>query len=113
MDDAEAYQRVTLGMLEAFDQQRGHRHDVAFHLAIAAISRNPIFLALHEAIVEWLNEQRSVTLRRLGIDELAYSSHRKLFEAIKEKDPDAARQTMRSHLEEISEHYWKIREGRE
>ena len=33
MDDAEAYQRVTLGMLEAFDQQRGHRHDVAFHLA--------------------------------------------------------------------------------
>jgi DNA-binding FadR family transcriptional regulator len=44
----------------------------------------------------------SVTLRRLGIDELAYSSHRKLFEAIKQKDSDVVRKTMRSHLEEIS-----------
>ena len=95
------------------DAVRFQQTDVAFHLAIASIPRNPIYLALHEAIVEWLNEQRSVTLRRLGIDELAYSSHRKLFEAIKEKDPDVARQTMRSHLEEISEYYWKIREGRE
>ena len=92
------------------DAIRFQQTDVAFHFAIASIPRNPIYLALHEAIVEWLNEQRSVSLRRLGTDKLAYASHRKLFEAIKERDPDAARQAMRSHLEEISEHYWKIRE---
>ena len=95
------------------DRVRFQRTDVAFHLAIASIPRNPIYLALHEAIVEWLNEQRSVSLRRVGIDELAYASHRKLFEAIKNKNADAARQAMRSHLEEISAHYWKIREGEE
>ena len=95
------------------DPVRFQQTDVAFHLAIASIPRNPIYLALHEAIVEWLNEQRSVSLRRLGVDELAYASHRKLFEAIKEKKPDLARQTMRCHLEEISELYWKIREGKE
>jgi GntR family transcriptional regulator, sialic acid-inducible nan operon repressor len=95
------------------DAIRFQQTDVAFHFAIASIPRNPIYLALHEAIVEWLNEQRSVSLRRLGTDKLAYTSHRKLFEAIKERDPDAARQAMRSHLEEISEHYWKIREGKE
>jgi len=95
------------------DPVRFQQTDVAFHLAIASIPRNSIYLALHEAIVEWLNEQRSVSLRRLGVDELAYASHRKLFEAIKEKKPDLARQTMRCHLEEISELYWKIREGKE
>ena len=95
------------------DAIRFQQTDVTFHFAIASIPRNPIYLALHEAIVEWLNEQRSVSLRRLGTDKLAYASHRKLFEAIKERDPDAARQAMRSHLEEISEHYWKIRDGRE
>jgi DNA-binding FadR family transcriptional regulator len=91
------------------DAIRFQQTDVAFHFAIASIPRNPIYLALHEAI----NEQRSVSLRRLGTDKLAYASHRKLFEAIKERDPDAARQAMRSHLEEISKHYWKIREGKE
>jgi DNA-binding FadR family transcriptional regulator len=95
------------------DLVRFQQTDVAFHLAIASIPRNPIYLALHEAIVDWLNEQRSVSLRQLGIDELAFASHRKLFEAIKDKDPDAARHAMRSHLEEISDRYWKIREGRQ
>ena len=92
---------------------RFQQTDVAFHLAIASIPRNPIYLALHEAIVEWLNEQRSVSLRRLGVDELAYASHRKLYEAIRDNDPDRARLAMRVHLTEISQHYWRIRDGKD
>ena len=99
--------RASMGDLVRFQQT-----DVKFHLAIASIPRNPIYLALHEAIVEWLNEQRSVSLRRLGIDELAYAAHQRIFEAIKENRPDAAREAMRGHLREISEHYWKIRDGK-
>jgi len=95
------------------DPMRFQATDVAFHLAIASIPRNPIYLALHEAIVEWLNEQRSVALRRLGVDELAYAAHRKLYEAIKDKDPDLARISMRAHLEEISRRYWRIRDGKD
>jgi GntR family transcriptional regulator, sialic acid-inducible nan operon repressor len=95
------------------DLVRFQQTDVAFHLAIASIPRNPIYLALHAAIAEWLNEQRSVSLRQLGVDEVAYASHRTIFEAIKEKEPDSARKAMRSHLEQISELYWKIREGKE
>jgi GntR family transcriptional regulator, sialic acid-inducible nan operon repressor len=94
------------------DLVRFHQTDVAFHLAVASIPRNPIYLALHEAIVEWLNEQRSVSLRRLGADELAYAAHRDIFEAIRDNNPDAAREAMRSHLREISEQYWKTREGK-
>ena len=94
------------------DLVRFQQTDVAFHLTVAGIPRNPIYLALHEAIVEWLNEQRSVALRRFGADELAYAAHRKIYAAIKENNPDAARDAMRSHLREISEHYWKIHEGK-
>jgi DNA-binding FadR family transcriptional regulator len=65
-----------------------------------------------QRIVEWLNEQRRVTLRRLGIDELACASHRQIYEAIRDKDPDLARRSMRAHLEEISQKYWRIRDGR-
>jgi GntR family transcriptional regulator, sialic acid-inducible nan operon repressor len=93
------------------DVVRFQQTDVAFHFAIASIPRNPIYLALHEAIVEWLNEQRSVSLRRLGTDKLAFSSHCKVFEAIKDNNPDMAREAMRRHLQEISDRYWKIREG--
>jgi DNA-binding GntR family transcriptional regulator len=34
-----------------------------------------------------------------------------VFEAVKDNNPDMARDAMRRHLQEISEHYWKIREG--
>jgi len=93
------------------DDARFLQTDVAFHLAIATIPRNPIYLALHQAIVEWLVEQRNVSLRRAGTDKLAYESHRKIFEAVKARDDAAAGQAMRCHLDEIADRYWKVKEG--
>lgn len=91
------------------DEAQFIKTDVAFHLAIAMIPRNPIYLALHEAIVEWLVDQRSVSLRRAGTDKLAYESHRRIFNAIKNHDSAAAGQAMRRHLAEIEERYWKVK----
>ncbi len=93
------------------DDARFLQTDVAFHLAIATIPRNPIYLALHEAIVEWLVEQRNVSLRRAGTDELAYESHRSIYEAIKARDDAAAGRAMRRHLDEIADRYWKVKAG--
>jgi GntR family transcriptional repressor for pyruvate dehydrogenase complex len=93
------------------DTARFIRTDVAFHFAVATIPRNPIYVALHEAIVEWLVDQRSVSLRRAGTDLLAYESHRNIFQAIRDKSPAAAGQAMRSHLGEIMDRYWKVKEG--
>ena len=39
------------------------RTDVAFHYAIAAIPRNPIFTSMYNAVVEWLTEQREISRR--------------------------------------------------
>ena len=73
------------------DDAQFTRTDVAFHLAIAMIPRNPIYLALHEAIVEWLMDQRIVSLapRRAPIS-WPIESHRRVYEAIKARDPAAA-----------------------
>jgi DNA-binding FadR family transcriptional regulator len=92
------------------DDVRFMKTDIAFHLAIAAIPRNPIFLALHEAIVEWLVDQRRVSLRRPGTDRLAYQSHRRIYEAIKAHDPIATANAMRRHLAQITDRYWKAKE---
>lgn len=93
------------------DDVRFMRSDVAFHFAIATIPRNPIYVALHEAIVEWLVDQRSVSLRRAGTDLLAYESHRAIFAAIAARDPAAAGAAMRRHLAEIADRYWKVKES--
>ncbi len=93
------------------DDVRFMRSDVAFHFAIAMIPRNPIYIALHEAIVEWLVDQRRVSLRRQGTDHLAFESHRRIFEAIKRRDATVASQEMRRHLDEIAKLYWKVKEG--
>jgi GntR family transcriptional regulator, sialic acid-inducible nan operon repressor len=93
------------------DPTRFVRTDVQFHFVIALISRNPIYTALHEAIVEWLADQRSVVLRHQGVDHVAFRSHQLIFDAIAAHDSDKARETMREHLREISELYWKREDG--
>jgi GntR family transcriptional regulator, sialic acid-inducible nan operon repressor len=92
------------------DYVRFMKTDVAFHFSIARIPGNPIYVALHEAIVEWLVDQRSVSLRRAGTDKLAAKSHRRIYLAIKAGDAAAAEQAMRQHLTEIADRYWKVKE---
>ena len=83
--------------------------DVAFHLAVAATPQNPIYVALHEAIVEWLVDQRRVSLRSIGADRKAFEAHQRIFEAIQARDPAAAGDAMRRHLTEIEKQYWKVK----
>jgi GntR family transcriptional repressor for pyruvate dehydrogenase complex len=83
--------------------------DVAFHYVLAEIPRNPIFVAIHEAFVEWLTEQRHIALKIPRAHHVAYRAHKGIFEAIAKHDPDAAEKAMRSHLGHVSRCYWKAR----
>lgn len=113
LDDIQALEKALAANKDAIgDDARFMRTDVAFHFAVATIPRNPIYVALHEAIVEWLVDQRSVSLRRSGTDRLAFESHREVFQAIEARDPAAASQAMRRHLNEIAKRYWSVK-GRE
>ncbi len=59
--------------------------------------------------MEWLVDQRRVSLRSVGADRAAYESHRRIFEAIRAHDSSAAGQAMRRHLIEIETRYWKVK----
>ena len=98
--------RLALDDIHAFE-----RTDVAFHYVLALIPRNPMFTAIHEAMVAWLTEQRTITLRQPGQKFIAYRAHEAIYEAIAARDPDGAERVIREHLDQVSETYWKIQEG--
>src|SRR5918999_902847 len=113
LERALAANRAALGDLADFQ-----RTDVAFHYILAELPANPIFAALHQAMVEWLTEQRAITLRRPGADREAFEHHRQIFEAIRAQDADAAERAMSLHLEQVADLYWRtgridahVREG--
>jgi DNA-binding FadR family transcriptional regulator len=91
--------------------QRFEDSDVAFHYAIATITKNPIYVVMHRAIVDWLVEQRRVTLSYPGQNRVAFDAHFAIFEAIKARDPELADARMRSHLDQVAKLYWKVRKA--
>lgn len=97
--------RLAIGKVKAFAET-----DVAFHYEIALIRRNPIFPAIHEAIVAWLREQRLTALNAPRQEEVftkAYEAHAAIFEGIAARDPDRAERAMEGHLAEVAEFYWR------
>lgn len=92
----------------ALDQARTfERTDVAFHFVLAEITRNPILTALHDGLSEWLTEQRTTSLKARGAAQAAYAAHRRIYEAVAARDPQAAAEAMRAHLSEVGDYYWK------
>ncbi|MEQ8966793.1 MAG: transcriptional regulator NanR [Azospirillaceae bacterium] len=98
----------------ALEENRRHIHDpaefnrtdVGFHYVLAMIPSNPIFVALHEALVGWLTEQRTISLRNEGASRHAFRAHEKIYEAVAAREPERAEQAMRAHLLDVSTLYW-------
>ncbi len=95
--------RNALGNARRFEET-----DVAFHLALATMAHNPLFLVIHDAMFEWLYSQRTVTLGVPGQPGFALKAHEKITQAIISRAPDRAEAEMRSHLEHGHKLYWDI-----
>jgi DNA-binding FadR family transcriptional regulator len=87
------------------------RTDVAFHYAIATIPGNSIFTALHDAVVEWLKEQREISGRAAMSAQLAYAAHERIFNANAAHDAFEAQAAMQDHLDQVAKLYWKIKKS--
>lgn len=88
------------GMYAALDDPQGFlRHDVRFHRAVALGANNPVLGALIEMVASLHYEQRRVTVERAR-DQLRESAdmHRRIYQAIRAHDPEAARAAMDEHL---------------
>ena len=91
------------------DIRRFEEADIAFHLAITRIPKNPIYTSLHAAIIDWLVDQRRVSLSYPGQNRVAYEAHAAICEAIAARNEARAAAAMREHLEQVMDLYWKVR----
>lgn len=98
--------------LEANRAARGNRAlfqstDVAFHLEIVRTTRNPLLVGVHQALTDWLTEQREVSLLAPEAEASALSCHERIFAALAAHDAEAAASEMRAHLTAVERFYWQ------
>jgi GntR family transcriptional repressor for pyruvate dehydrogenase complex len=77
--------------------------DLDFHLALAEAVENPLILSLLDSIVGLLREQRSRIFAVDGGPERGQFHHKRILQAIEQRDRDGAREAMRIHLEQVRE----------
>jgi GntR family transcriptional repressor for pyruvate dehydrogenase complex len=106
-----AAQRATAGeiaILEActndmekyIDDQEKHRAaNEKFHLTLANATRNEFFPTLLRPLVGLMTETRILMSQRPEAARVAVESHRRLVEAIKQRDVQRAEEEMRAHME--------------
>ena len=77
--------------------------DLDFHLALAEGTENPFIPILMDSIIDLLRAQR----KRIGFTkgglQRGQIHHKKILEAITRRDPQAARQAMQDHLQQVRE----------
>jgi len=81
-------------------------HDIRFHRSVAAASGNPIVGALVEMVSALYYEHRRETARQASERNLkeAAELHRRIYQAIRARDAEAARNAMSEHLIRASAH---------
>ena len=75
--------------------------DLDFHLALAEATQNPVIPSLMDSIIELLREQRKRTGNVEGGLARGQYHHKKILEAVIQRDPLAARQAMQAHLLQV------------
>ncbi len=93
--------------------QRGHlgnssafiKADIAFHNKISAMSGNPIFKSVSEAMLTWLFNYYSDLLIWSGRENVTLEEHEKIIGCIASGNPDDAETAMRSHLDRSQDRY--------
>ena len=96
------------------DELQGEDADRDFHMTIARATGNGAFIATVENLWELRNRSalaRNVLTRARGLGlEPRIVEHRRVLDALKARDPAAARQAMRDHLERVIEHLLRATE---
>lgn len=88
------------GMFASLDDPQSFlRHDVRFHRAVALGANNPVLGALIEMVASLHYEQRRATVERAR-EQLRETAdmHRRIYQAIRLRNPEAARAAMDDHL---------------
>jgi GntR family transcriptional regulator, sialic acid-inducible nan operon repressor len=69
------------------------------HTQFAAITGNPIFEAVSEAMLGWLKQYHTEMLIWTGKEKLTLAEHKDIIDSVASGDPDAAEASMTRHLD--------------
>jgi GntR family transcriptional regulator, transcriptional repressor for pyruvate dehydrogenase complex len=86
---------IRIGDIRAFSENDHH-----FHMMIGKVSGNRFLFKLFETTKNLLFYQQTMVNRYPGNPEVAFTHHKRIFEALKQKDAPAARAAMSEHLDE-------------
>ena len=75
--------------------------DLEFHLALARATQNSLIPILIDPVVGLLREQRARIFQVRGGAARGQYHHRRILEAVRRRDPAAARQAMADHLGQV------------
>ncbi len=87
------------------DPQRFLELDMAFHKKIAALTHNPIYAAVSEAMLDWLREFHILLVRAPGAEYVTLSEHEAIYECIAARDADGAARAVSDHITRASSLY--------
>jgi GntR family transcriptional repressor for pyruvate dehydrogenase complex len=95
--------REAIGIMDESksDPEQYIEADLDFHLALAEAAANPLILTLIDSIVGLLREQRMNIFKVRGGPERGQYHHKRIFEAMENRDPVGAREAMRAHLRQV------------
>jgi DNA-binding FadR family transcriptional regulator len=79
--------------------------DMRFHTQIAAISGNPLFEAVSEAMLSWLKAYHTEVLIWTGKENVTLAEHEEIVERIAAGDAAGAEQAMTRHLDRSAKLY--------
>lgn len=104
---AQAINKTLLSeLVEALESNRqaiGNRRlfvetDIRFHSVLFRVANNPVFDAVHTAVVNWLMEHWEKIERNDTTEKLAYQGHLQIANAVGRGDAEAAEKAMNKHL---------------
>ena len=86
--------------------------DTAFHAVIARATRNRVVMRIMETLNDLLIESRRASLRQKGRPERSMQGHEAVVAALRDRDPEAAWNAMRTHIDQIAELLHRTRSPR-
>ncbi len=81
------------------------KHDIEFHRQIAAVTGNPIFAAVSEALLLWLSRHHVGEVRKVGREDQTMAEHRLIVERIAAHDVEGAAAAMMLHQTRAADLY--------
>lgn len=75
--------------------------DIYFHRVIASIPGNPLFLAIHQALVDWVIVSRPDPINTEELNQCSYEDHAAIVECIKRRDIEGADRALNKHVDYV------------